>query len=79
MITQSNITLGQRLKAPTPKFFKTLQTISLVVGSASAVLAFSPVGSVLKVVAAALAAAATATGATASTAVDFDALKEQQQ
>ena len=37
------MTLQQRLTAPTPKFFKTIRNIGLVLASASAVILASPV------------------------------------
>ena len=37
------MTLQQRLTAPTPKFFKTIRNIGLILASASAVILASPV------------------------------------
>jgi hypothetical protein len=76
MITQENITLAQRLTAPTPKFFRTLRTISLVAAAVGGALLAAPVLPVLATIGGVLTTAGTVAGAIASLPVDFNKLNQ---
>ena len=79
MITQGNITLGQRVAAPTPKFFKTLRTIGIVLGSVGVAVLAAPVAlpAIVGTVAGILVTGGTVAGIVSSLPVDFEKLKQQ--
>jgi hypothetical protein len=76
MITQDNITLGERLQAPTPKFFKTVRNIGLTLVAVAGAILTAPVSlpAVVVTVAGYVATAGTIAAAVASTTVDYKAL-----
>lgn len=80
MITQENITVGQRLTGPTPKFFKTLRTVLFTaVGIATAIVT-APVAlpAIVTTVAGYIIAAGTVAGGTLFLPTDFKKLNQQQ-
>lgn len=82
MITQDNITVGERLTAPTPKFWKKFATVfGVVAGVAGAVVAFPlSLPATVVTVAGYVLASASAIGITAvSLPVDFDKLNEDKK
>ena len=79
MITQDNITVGQRIGSPTPKFFKTLRTISLVLAAIGGAIASAPVAPVLAAIGGYVLAAGSVAGAVSSLPVDFNKLDQQQK
>ncbi|GAB3282472.1 hypothetical protein GCM10027347_58810 [Larkinella harenae] len=81
MITQQNITVAERLTAPTPKFWKTVGKIMGGLVTVATILVTAPVSvpAVVTTIAGYVIAAGSAVGITAITLpVDFDALSKQQ-
>lgn len=76
MITQDNITLAQRLTAPTPKFFRILRTISLVAATIGGILVAAPVVPIVATIGGIITTAGTVAGAIASLPVDFNKLNQ---
>jgi len=76
MITQDNITLAQRLTAPTPKFFKTLRTIGIVLAAVGGAVVAAPVAPIVATIGGYLLAAGSAATAVSSVTVDFSALNK---
>jgi phage-related minor tail protein len=74
-VSKNQLTLTQRLKAPTPKFFKTLRTIGLSLAAAGAALLAAPVAlpAALLTVAGYLVLAGTVVTAVSQTTVDHKA------
>lgn len=82
MITQDNITLEQRLSAPTPKFWKKFSAIMGGLVTAATVIVTAPISvpAIVTTVAGYVIVAGGALGITAITLpVDFDALKKKQR
>ena len=82
MITQDNITLSQRLTAPTPKFFKTVGKVLGIVAGVATVVVTAPVAlpTIVTTVAGYVIAAASLAGVGAITLpVDFKKLAEQEK
>ncbi len=77
---QDSLTLAQRLQAPTPKFFRVLRRIGVIVGAAGAAIMAAPVALPAAVVAIGgyLVTAGTVIAAVSSTTVDFQQLKKHQ-
>lgn len=81
-ITQDNITLGQRLQAPTPKFWKTVGKVAAGLVTAATIAVTAPISLPATVITIAgyVIAAGSAVGITAITLpVDFDKLAKQKQ
>ena len=78
MITQDNITIGQRIAAPKPKIFQTLRTVSIIAATIGGALLAVPVLPVLATIGGILTTAGTVAGAISSLPVDFNRLNEQQ-
>lgn len=71
--TQNTMTLRERIAAPTPKFFKTLRKIGLIVGGVGAAIVAAPFALPAAIVGAAgyLITAGAVIAAVSSTTVDF--------
>jgi ABC-type xylose transport system permease subunit len=71
-VTNNPLTLTQRLKAPTPKFFKTLRTVGLSLAAVGAALLTAPVAlpAVVITIAGYLTLAGTVVTAVSQTTVD---------
>lgn len=80
MVTQDNITLGQRLTAPTPKFFRVLRTIGLTLAVVGGAAVATPVAlpATITAIAGYLITAGTVAGAVSSLPVDFNKLAKQK-
>lgn len=79
MVTQDNITLGQRLTAPTPKFFKVLRTVGLTLAAVGGAVVAAPIAlpATITAIAGYLITAGTVVGAVSSLPVDFKALNKE--
>jgi ABC-type xylose transport system permease subunit len=76
---QNRLTLGERLAAPTPKFFRKLRTIGVILGSIGAAIIASPIALPAAIVGVAgyLVTAGSVIAAVSSTTVDFGELAKQ--
>lgn len=79
-VNKNQLTLTQRLKAPTPKFFKTLRTVGLSLAAAGAALLAAPVAlpAVVITVAGYLTLAGTVVTAVSQTTVDHQVNRVDQ-
>ena len=78
MITQDNITLAQRLQAPTPKFFRTLRTVGIVLAAVGGAIVAAPAAPIVATIGGYLVTAGGAAMAVSSITVDFTALNNRQ-
>ncbi|MBN8823875.1 MULTISPECIES: hypothetical protein [unclassified Spirosoma] len=76
MISQDNITLSQRLTAPTPKFFKTLRTIGLTLAAVGGAVIAAPVAPIIATIGGYLLTAGTVASAVSSLPVDYGKLNQ---
>lgn len=79
MINQ-NLSLAARLQAPTPKFFRTVRVISLVLGAVGTAILTAPVTlpAAIVTIAGYIATAGAVAAAVSSTTVDYNALERKQ-
>lgn len=78
---QDSITIGERIQAPTPKFFKKVRNVALLLGSISAAVLTGGLAlpAVVTTVATILASVSAGIVAVTATTVDFKALKEEEK
>lgn len=79
MVNQ-NLSITQRLQAPTPTFFRAVRTVGLLLGAVSTAILTAPVALPAAVVTVAgyLATAGAVAAAVSSTTVDYNALERKQ-
>jgi hypothetical protein len=77
-LTQKNISIGERLAAPMPPFFRRIRNFGLVLGAVATAILTSPIAlpPVLITVAGYATVLASAIAAVASLTVDYDATKD---
>jgi ABC-type xylose transport system permease subunit len=80
MISQDNITIGERILAPVPKFFRIIRTFGLLLGTIGGSILAIPVAlpATIVTVASCLLAAGTVATAVSQTTVDFKALEDKK-
>lgn len=74
------LSIGERLVAPTPKFFRKLRAVGIVLGTVGAAVLMAPVALPVAVTAIAgyIVTAGAVVTAVSSTAVDWNALKRER-
>jgi ABC-type xylose transport system permease subunit len=80
MIRQDNISIGERVLAPTPKFFRTIRFIGLILGSVGSTILMAPVAlpAVVTTMAGYLVTAGTVAAAVSQTTVDWKEYEQQK-
>jgi ABC-type xylose transport system permease subunit len=81
MIRQDSISIGERVLAPTPKFFRIIRTFGLLLGAIGGSILAAPVAlpATLATVAGYLVAAGTAAAAVSQTTVDWKEYEYRSQ